>query len=102
MVTVLPPGTSLTFIASLVIPLILGFLIGIVIKSAVKIGTAIVLIVIVLLVAGIISPSQVIQPVVSLFKSGTELASKVEQVAGYLPYSSIGFLVGLVLGYLKG
>jgi len=102
MVTILPPGTSLTFLGSLIIPLILGFLIGIVIKSAVKIGTAVVLIVIVLLVAGIVSPSQVIQPVVSLFKSGTALASKVDEVAGYLPYSSIGFLVGLVLGYLKG
>jgi len=102
MVTILPPDLSTTFLVSLLVPVILGFLVGIIIKSAMKIGVAIVIVVIILIAAGIISPSQVLQPLLSVFRSGGELTTKVQQVAGYLPYSSITFLVGLAIGYFKG
>ena len=101
MVTLLPPDTSITFIVSLLIPLVLGFLVGMVIKSALKIGAAIAIIALLLIFGGIITPSQIIEPVMSLGRSGPELTSKVSQVAGYLPYSSVTFLIGLAVGFFK-
>ena len=52
--------------------------------------------------SGFLTPNQVIQPLVQLVRSGPSLTSKVSQVAGYLPYSSITFIVGFVIGFFKG
>lgn len=102
MAAVLSPDFSATFIAAVVVPLVIGFLVGIVIKKAVAIGAAIAIIVLLLIFAGALTPSQVIQPIVSLVKSGPSLASKAKQIAGYLPYSSVTFLIGLAVGFFKG
>ncbi len=102
MVALLPPDLSVTFVTSLLVPLVLGFLVGIVIKGAIRIGAAIAIIVLLLIFLGIITPSQVIQPIMSLVvSSGPALTSKVSQIAGYLPYSSITFLIGLAVGFFK-
>jgi len=102
MATILPPDLSITFVTSLLVPLVLGFLVGIVIKGALKIGAAIAIIVILLIFVGILTPSQVIQPIMSLVVgSGPTLTSKVSQIAGYLPYSSITFIIGLAVGFFK-
>ena len=101
MVTILPPDISTTFIVSLLVPLVVGFLVGIVVKSAIKIGAAIAIIVLLLIFGGILTPSQVIQPIMGLVKSGPALTSKVNQIAGYLPYSSVTFLIGLAVGFFK-
>ena len=97
----MPPDLSVTFIVSLLVPLVLGFLVGIVIKGAVRIGAAIAVIVLLLIFTGILTPSQVIQPIMSLVSSGPSLASKVSRIAGYLPYSSVTFLIGLAVGFFK-
>ncbi len=96
------PDASVTFLAALVIPLVLGILIGIILKEAIKIGLALVILVLVLIAAGIIQPNQVIEPFVSLFRSGPGLVSKVDEIAGYLPYSSLTFVLGLAIGFLRG
>jgi hypothetical protein len=101
MVTILPPDASATFIVSLLVPLVLGFLVGIVIKGALKIGAAIAVIALLLIFVGILSPSQLIQPIMSLARSGPALTSKVHQIAGYLPYSSVTFVIGLAVGFFK-
>ncbi|HYR04533.1 MAG TPA: hypothetical protein VEO75_04015 [Nitrososphaerales archaeon] len=102
MATILPPDLSITFVTSLLVPLVLGFLVGIVIKGALKIGAAIAIVVILLIFVGILTPSQVIQPIMSLVvSSGPALTSKVSQIAGYLPYSSITFIIGLAVGFFK-
>jgi hypothetical protein len=101
MVTLLPPDLSVTFIVSLLVPLVLGFLVGIVVKGAVRIGAAIAVIILLLIFTGILTPSQIIQPIMSLVSSGPSLASKVSQIAGYLPYSSVTFLIGLAVGFFK-
>ncbi|MGA2666100.1 MAG: hypothetical protein ABSF83_14260 [Nitrososphaerales archaeon] len=102
MTTVLAPDASITFVAALLVPLILGFLVGIVAKAAMRIGVAIAIIIVILIVTGFLTPNQVIQPLVQLAKSGPGLATKVNQIAGYLPYSSITFIVGFVIGVFKG
>jgi uncharacterized protein YqfA (UPF0365 family) len=101
MVSILPPDASVTFILALVIPLVIGFLVGVVIKSALKIGAAIAIIVLLLIFVGALTPSQVIEPVMSLFRSGADLTLKVKQLAGYLPYSSVLFIIGLAIGFFK-
>jgi hypothetical protein len=102
MTAVLAPEASLTFVVALLVPLILGFLVGIVAKAAIKIGVAIIIIVLLLIAVGFVTPGQAIQPLISLVESGPALASKVNQIAGFLPYSSITFILGLVIGFFKG
>lgn len=102
MVTILPPDGSFTFIAGVAGPLILGFLIGIVLKGAIKIGIALVIIFVVLIAIGMISPDRVIGLFVSVFRTGQGLSVKVNQIAGYLPYSSATFIIGVLIGFFKG
>ena len=93
---------STTFLAATVLPLVLGFIVGMIIKRVLKLGIAIAALVIILLVAGFITPSQVLGPLVSLFRQAGEVKSAAESLAGYLPYSSVAFIIGLAVGFLKG
>ena len=102
MVNFLAPDLSTTFLVSAILPLIIGFIVGIILKSAIKIGIALVILVVILLAVGVISPNDVLQPLLSLVKSGSSLTAYAQRVAGYLPYSSMTFLIGLAVGYLKG
>jgi len=102
MVSILPPDLSTTFLVASVVPLVLGFVVGLVIKSVLKIGIALAFLVILLIVLGIITPSQVLTPVLSLVKSGSSLTTDVQRLAGFLPYSSLTFIVGLAVGFWKG
>ena len=102
MVNFLLPDLSITFLVAAILPLILGFVVGLIIKSVLKIGIALAVIALFLIVLGMITPEQVLTPLLSLAKSGSSLTAEVQRVAGFLPYSSITFLVGLVLGFLKG
>jgi len=102
MSAVLAPDASITFVVALLVPLVIGFLVGMIAKEALKIGVAIAAIILLLIVTGFITPNQVIQPLVQLVRSGPSLASKVSQIAGYLPYSSLTFIIGFVIGLFKG
>ena len=101
-VTLLPPSLSATFLVVTVAPLVIGFLIGIVAKTAIKLGVAVAILLGILIALGMITPDQVIGPAVSLISSGQAYVGKVKEVAGYLPYSSVTFLIGLAVGFLKG
>jgi len=96
------PDLSATFLVAAIVPLILGFIVGVIIRSALKIGIAIAVIIILLIAAGMITPEQVLKPLLSVAKSGPELATYAQRVAGYLPYSSLTFLIGLAVGLWKG
>lgn len=102
MVNFLPPDLSTTFLVAAILPLIIGFIVGVIAKSALKIGIALVILAILLIALGIISPDQVLQPVLSLVKPGPALAADAQRLAGYLPYSSLTFIIGLAIGLLKG
>jgi len=102
MVTVALPDLSTTFLVAAIVPLILGFIVGVIIRSALKIGIAIAVLIILLIAVGIISPGQVLQPLLSIVKSGPDLVTYAQRVAGYLPYSSLTFLIGLAVGLWKG
>ncbi len=102
MVNFLPPDLSTTFLVAAIVPLILGFIVGVIIRTALKIGIALVILVVILIALGIVTPDQVLQPLLSLVKSGPDLASQAQRLAGYLPYSSLTFILGLAVGLWKG
>lgn len=99
---VLLPSLSVTFLVAAIAPFIIGLLVGVIIKSAIKIGVAIAVLILILIGLGIITPDQVLKPVLSLMQSGSALTSRVNEIAGYLPYSSLAFLIGLAIGFFKG
>jgi uncharacterized membrane protein (Fun14 family) len=101
MVSILAPDLSTTFLAAAILPLIIGFIVGVILKSALKIGLALVLLVIILIALGMITPGQVLQPILSLVKSGSALSAEAQRLAGYLPYSSLTFIIGLAIGFWK-
>jgi uncharacterized protein YqfA (UPF0365 family) len=105
MVAILPPDLSITFLAAVLVPLVIGIIVGLIIKSALKIGVAIAILIIILILLGVLTPNQVLMPLASLIKSGASsptLKSEVQRLAGYIPYSSITFIIGLAIGFLKG
>ncbi len=99
---VLPPDASITFLTAAIGPLVIGVIVGIIVKSALKIGLALVALALALIILGFLTPDQVITPLLSFLRSGTALATKVKQVAGFLPYSSVTFLLGVGIGFWKG
>lgn len=102
MAAILPPDLSATFIVSLVVPLVIGFLVGLIVKNALKIGAAVAIIVILLIFVGALTPSQVIQPILTAVKgSGPTVVTQAKRISGYLPYSSITFIIGLAVGFFK-
>lgn len=96
------PDLSTTFLIAALVPLILGFIVGLIVKSVLKIGIALALLVIVLILLGVVTPGQVLTPLLGLVKSGSSLTNEVSRVASYLPYSSITFIIGLVIGFWRG
>ena len=102
MVNFLPPDLSTTFLVAAILPLIIGFIVGVIVRSALKIGIAIAALVVILIALGIVSPDQILQPLLSVVKSGPALAADAQRLAGYLPYSSLTFVIGLAIGLLKG
>lgn len=102
MVTLLPPSLSTTFLVVTIAPLVIGFLIGIIAKTAVKLGIAVAVLIGILIALGMITPNQIIGPLASVVESGQAYIAKVKEVAGYLPYSSVAFIIGLAVGFLKG
>ena len=102
MATIAVPDLSTTFILAALVPLILGFLVGTVIKQALKVGAVVAIIILLLIFVGALTPSQVIQPILSAVKgSGPQAVSQAQRLAGYLPYSSITFLIGLAVGFYR-
>ena len=102
MVNFLPPDLSTTFLVAAILPLIIGFIVGVIIKSVFKIGIAIAVLLLILISLGIITPNQVLKPLLSVLKSGSSLGPYAQRVAGYLPYSSLTFIIGLAVGFWKG
>ncbi len=96
------PNLSLAFILAALVPLIIGFVVGLIIRNFLKIGIAIAVLIVILILLGILTPNEVLKPILSLFESGGTLTNEVKRLAAYLPWSSLTFLIGLAIGFLKG
>ena len=102
MVAILLPNLSATFIIAALVPLVIGFIVGLLIKKVLKIGLIIAAIILLLIIAGFLSPNQVLKPLLGFLKSSSTASDWIKRVAGYLPYSSLTFVLGLIVGFLKG
>ena len=102
MTAVLPPDISTTFVVTAIIPLAIGFVIGLLIRMMAKIGIVVAALVLLLIIAGFLSPDQVLKPLIGFLKSGSAVEGWIRRVAGYLPYASVTFIVGAIIGFLKG
>jgi uncharacterized membrane protein (Fun14 family) len=93
----IPP--EIAWLIPIILPFIIGLLVGAIIKKGLKVLIFIVLLVIVLVVTGVLSVtfsdlySQAMQFLPKLYDVGHGLLN-------VLPYSSITFIIGLVLGFL--
>ena len=102
MVPILPPSLSATFIIAALLPLAIGFVVGLLIKKILTIGLIVAAIILLLIIAGYLSPEQVLKPLLGFLKSSSTVSDWIKRVAGYLPYTSLTFILGLIVGFLKG
>jgi hypothetical protein len=102
MTAILPPDTSITFIGGVLVTLAIGFLIGAVSRAFAKLGVVLLAVAVVLIALGFLEPNQLIQPVVKYVETGAEVVRKVNQITGYLPYFTLTFVAGLLIGFFKG
>ena len=89
-------------IISLVVAFVLGLLIGLLIKKVIQIGLIILAIIVILIAIGTLSPSTVIHGLESLGVYADQAKSFVEKEVSILPYNSIAFIIGLIIGLIKG
>jgi uncharacterized membrane protein (Fun14 family) len=103
MVSIGAPDLSTTFLVAAILPLILGFIVGLILRSVFKIGIALIILFVILILLGLITPDQILKPVLSALKGNSStIEADVQKLASYLPYSSITFIIGLAIGFLKG
>lgn len=102
MTAVLPPDLSATFAVAVLLPLALGFVVGLLVRKVAMVGIVVAALVVLLIVGGFLSPDQVLKPLIGFLKTGSSATAWVNKVAGYLPYTSLAFVVGLVVGFLMG
>jgi len=97
-----PDFGSATFVVELFLPLLIGFGVGLLIKKFLAMGVIVAVVVALLIIAGSLSPDQVLKPLIGFLKSSSTVEAWLTRVAGYLPYSSATFIIGLIVGFLKG
>ena len=94
-----PPEVA--WIVPIVVPFILGLLIGAIVKKAFSLVILVVALVIVLITTGAVSLSvqdiydKAMMSLPTIYDTGSSWIN-------VLPYSSVGFLIGLALGLWKG
>ena len=95
-------SVSASEIMALAVSFLLGLLIGFLIRKVIAVGLILLAIVILLIVAGYLSPTQVEQLVQNLAANATQYVTTINSVKAYIPYNSIAFVIGFVIGLLKG
>lgn len=88
-------------IISIAIAFILGFLIGYLIKRIIEVGLIVVAIIVILIAIGMLSPSTVVHDVAGLSVYIGQVKSFAESQIKILPYNSIFFIIGFVVGLIK-
>lgn len=96
------PPITLTDIASILISFILGLLVGLLIRKAIQIGLIILAIVIILIVIGAISPSTIENALIALGQEASKAQGELSTYLKLLPYNSIFFIIGFIIGIIKG
>jgi uncharacterized membrane protein (Fun14 family) len=89
-------------IAYALVSVLLGLLVGYLVKNIIKIGLTILAIIIILIAIGTISPHTVISGIETVTSYTPQIEEYVSQILTYLPYNSLLFIIGFVIGLWKG
>lgn len=94
-----PP--ELAWVVPVIVPFIIGLLVGFIVKRTIKLILAIMLLVIILIITGYVSITfqDIYDKAMRLLPKVIDLGSSFINV---LPYSSLTFILGLLLGLWKG
>jgi uncharacterized membrane protein (Fun14 family) len=89
-------------ILGLIVPFIIGLLIGLLLRKIISVGLIILALVIVLLAVGYIRPEQVSAFLQMAGMYAQEAMNRANQISAFIPYSSLTFIIGFVIGIIKG
>lgn len=96
------PPITLTDVVSVIIAFVLGLLVGLLIKKVIQIGLIVLAIVIILIAIGLISPSTIEHALMTLGQEASTAKSEMSTYLNLLPYNSIFFIIGFIIGIIKG
>ena len=101
MMTGLTVPPEIAWIVPIIVPFIMGLLIGLIVKRAIKLVLAIILLIIILIVTGYVSFTfqDLYDKAMQFLPVLINLGSSAQNI---LPYSSLTFIIGLLLGLWKG
>lgn len=91
---------SITEILALVVPFIFGLLIGILIRRLISVALVLLAILLLAVAVGYISPSTAMSIIQSLGYTAYQAAEKLGVLKSMVPYSSLTFIIGLIIGLL--
>ncbi|MCY0850393.1 hypothetical protein [Sulfuracidifex metallicus] len=89
-------------IVSIAVTFVLGLLIGFLVKKLFAVGIILVAIVVLLMAIGYLSPATVESFLESIGTQVPKAISEAKSVSGYVPYDSIVFVIGFIIGLVKG
>ncbi|MBO3840501.1 MAG: hypothetical protein QXN75_06610 [Thermoproteota archaeon] len=95
----IPP--ELAWVVPVIVPFIIGLLIGFIVKRTIKLIFAVILLIIILVITGYISITfqDLYDKAMEFLPTVINLGSSLGNI---LPYSSLTFIIGLLLGLWKG
>ncbi|WP_187152660.1 hypothetical protein [Acidianus manzaensis] len=91
-----------TDIISIIVSFVLGLLIGLLIRKVIQVGLIILAIIIILIAIGAISPSTVEHALITLGQEASKAQGEASTYIKLLPYNTITFIIGFVIGLVKG
>jgi uncharacterized membrane protein (Fun14 family) len=96
------PNLSAGFLGSIILPLVIGFLIGMLAKKLLSIALILIAIFLLLSVGSFIAPD-ILAPVLNIGINNLPRAIALgKTLASFIPFSSVAFIIGAILGFLKG
>jgi|ECHhosMinimDraft_1075155.scaffolds.fasta_scaffold00299_3 uncharacterized membrane protein (Fun14 family) len=95
-------GLTGSQIVVLIATFILGLLIGILVRRIIGVALVLIAIVILLLALGYISPNTVESVLIQIGNSASQALSRASSIKAIIPYSSITFIIGFIIGIIKG
>jgi len=98
----LPSNITEAEIVQLVISFLLGLLIGILIRKVLVVALILLAIVVLLMVAGYVSPQQIEAFLNSSLANLQSYTGGAQEIVKFIPYNSIAFIIGFVIGLIKG
>ncbi|WP_052883173.1 hypothetical protein [Thermoproteus tenax] len=91
---------TITEILALVVPFIFGLLIGVLIRRLIGVALVLFAILILAVALGYLSPSAAISILQSLGYTAYQAAEKLGVLKSMIPFSSLTFIIGLIIGLL--